>query len=271
MTRQRSNPVWRVVLVILATTATAAAADDEGDGFIELFNGKDLTGWKVKGDEGGFWKVGTASLDPKDPRELVVDPAGKELINARRRGRDIYSEKEFGDAIIELEVMVPRGSNSGIYIMGEYEIQVCDSYGREKLTQGDMGAIYSAAAPSAQASKAPGEWQSYHIRYRAPRFDADGKENRQRQGRAGCPERRGDPQGCRGPGSHRRQPPQPRGRSRSAPVPGRPWPGVLSQDPRQASRLPALIGATARRCSHIYPVCPGQRRWPLGVVRPTSA
>ena len=68
MTRQRSNPVWRVVLVILATTATAAAADDEGDGFIELFNGKDLTGWKVKGDEGGFWKVGTASLDPKDAR-----------------------------------------------------------------------------------------------------------------------------------------------------------------------------------------------------------
>jgi hypothetical protein len=176
MTRQRSNRVWRLVLVILATTATASAADDEGDGFIELFNGKDLTGWKVKGDEGGFWKVGTATLDPNNARELIVDPAGKELINSRGRGRDIYCEKEFGDAIIELEVMVPRGSNSGIYIMGEYEIQVCDSYGREKLTQGDMGAIYSAAAPSAQASKAPGEWQTYHIRYRAPRFDAEGKK-----------------------------------------------------------------------------------------------
>jgi hypothetical protein len=168
-----------LVLVILATTATTAttvAAVDDSDGFIELFNGKDLTGWKIKGDEGGFWKVGTATLDPKEPSEVVVDPAGAELINAHRSGRDIYCEKEFGDAIIELEVMVPRGSNSGIYIMGEYEIQVCDSFGREKLTQGDMGAIYSAAAPSVQASKAPGEWQRYRIRYRAPRFDADGKK-----------------------------------------------------------------------------------------------
>ena len=180
MTRQHSNRVWRLVMVILATTvtATATAADKEGDGFIELFNGKDLAGWKVKGDEGGFWKVGTAKLDPNDPRELVVDPAGEELVNARRSGRDLYSEKEFGDAIIEVEVMVPRGSNSGIYIMGEYEVQVCDSFGREKLTQGDMGAIYSAAAPSAQASKAPGEWQRYRIRYRAPDSTRQGKRSR---------------------------------------------------------------------------------------------
>jgi hypothetical protein len=176
MTRQHKNREWYVLLVILATAAAASAAEEKSDGFIELFNGKELAGWKVKGDEGGFWKVGKAALDPNDPRELVVDPAGEELINAHRGGRDIYSEKEFGDAIIELEVMVPRGSNSGIYIMGEYEIQVFDSFGREKLTQGDMGAIYSAAAPSAQASKAPGEWQRFHIQYQAPRFDADGKK-----------------------------------------------------------------------------------------------
>jgi hypothetical protein len=60
--------------------------------------------------------------------------------------------------------------------MGEYEVQVLDSYGREKLTQGDMGAIYSAAPPLVNAAKAPGQWQRYHIRYRAPRFDADGKK-----------------------------------------------------------------------------------------------
>jgi hypothetical protein len=176
MTAQQGYRVWRVVLMILTTAVTATAADDDKDSFSELFNGKDLTGWKVKGDEGGFWKVGTVSLDPNDRRELVVDPTGKELINARRGGRDLYSEKEFGDAIITLEVMVPRGSNSGIYVMGEYEIQICDSFGREKLTQGDMGAIYSAAAPSAQACKEPGQWQSYKIRYRAPRFDAAGKK-----------------------------------------------------------------------------------------------
>ncbi|MHB0958601.1 MAG: 3-keto-disaccharide hydrolase [Pirellulaceae bacterium] len=175
MTKQPAHCIWCVMIVVLAA-ATAAAADKENEGFIELFNGKDLSGWKIKGDEGGFWEVGSATLDASDPRELVVNPTGEELINARRSGRDIYSEKEFGDAIIELEVMVPRGSNSGIYVMGEYEVQVCDSFGREKLTQGDMGAIYSAAAPSTQASKAPGEWQRFHIRYRAPRFDAEGKK-----------------------------------------------------------------------------------------------
>jgi hypothetical protein len=60
--------------------------------------------------------------------------------------------------------------------MGEYEVQVLDSYGREKLTQGDMGAIYSAAAPRVNASKPPGEWQRFQIRYRAARFDAQGNK-----------------------------------------------------------------------------------------------
>lgn len=162
-----------LVLAIAAAWAVPAAAED--DGFIELFNGKDLSGWRVQGGEGGHWTVGTASLHPDDPREFVVDE-GNELVNARSRGRNLYSELEFGDAVIELEVMVPQRSNSGIYIMGEYEVQILDSYGRERLTQGDMGAIYSAAAPRVNASKAPGEWQTYHIRYRAPRFGADGNK-----------------------------------------------------------------------------------------------
>jgi hypothetical protein len=178
MTRQRDVRFGCVALTMLAVVlpATLAAAQESKDGFIELFNGKDLSGWKIVGDEGGYWKVGTASVDPKNPGELVVDPSGKELINARHGGRDIYSEKEFGDAIIEVDVMVPRGSNSGIYLMGEYEVQVFDSFGRDKLTQGDMGAIYSAAAPSAQACKEPGTWQTFKIRFRAPRFDAQGKK-----------------------------------------------------------------------------------------------
>ena len=93
MAMQQGNRVWRVVLMILTTVATATAADDDKDNFSELFNGRDLAGWKVKGDEGGFWKVGTATIDPNDPRELVVDPAGHELINTHRGGRDLYSRE----------------------------------------------------------------------------------------------------------------------------------------------------------------------------------
>lgn len=61
-------------------------------------------------------------------------------------------------------------------VMGEYEIQVLDSYGRTESGMGDMGAIYGAAVPSKNASKAPGQWQKYVIEYRAPRFDAKGKK-----------------------------------------------------------------------------------------------
>ncbi len=72
--------------------------------------------------------------------------------------------------------MVAKGQNSGIYMMGEYEVQVLDSFGKEKVGAGDMGGLYNAAAPRVNASKAPGEWQKFVIDFRAPRFDADGKK-----------------------------------------------------------------------------------------------
>ena len=72
--------------------------------------------------------------------------------------------------------MVPQESNSGVYIMGEYEVQVLDSYGHARLNNGDMGAVYGAAPPAVNASKKPGEWQQYVIEFRAPRFDASGRK-----------------------------------------------------------------------------------------------
>jgi hypothetical protein len=67
--------------------------------------------------------------------------------------------------------MVPKGSNSGIYLMGRYEVQILDSFGRDKLTYQDMGAIYSVAVPKVNACKKPGEWQKFVIDFQAPRFD----------------------------------------------------------------------------------------------------
>jgi hypothetical protein len=142
----------------------------------EPFNGKDLAGWKTKGAaEKSKWKVGKAALDPADPRKFAVTEGG-ELVNAQGGGVDLYSEAKFGDALIELELMVPKGSNSGVYVMGEYEVQVLDSFGKEKMGQGDIGALYGVAAPKVNASKAPGEWQKMTIDFRAPKFDADGKK-----------------------------------------------------------------------------------------------
>lgn len=141
------------------------------------FNGKDLTGWKLKGKaEKSQWKVGSATMDEKNPGQLVYSPEGTQLVNAGKGGIDVYSEAKFGDCRIEVEVMVPKGSNSGIYVMGEYEVQILDSWGRAKVGPGDIGGLYGAAAPRTNAAKKPGEWQSFVIDFQAPRFGADGKK-----------------------------------------------------------------------------------------------
>jgi len=150
-----------------------------GDAVV-LFNGKDLNDWVVKGDKKkSKWVVGTAAVSPDNPKLLVAKAGGGDMVNlAGDHGSslDFYSKAKFGDCRIELEVMVPKGSNSGIYVMGEYEIQVLDSWGRVRMGSGDMGAIYGAGAPLVNASRRPGEWQKYVIEFQAPRFNANGRK-----------------------------------------------------------------------------------------------
>ena len=167
------------VMVVFCVYGSVFAADQEPV-VVKPINGKNLDGWKVKGDDlsNSHWKIGLAQLDPKDATKLVVEPATGEkaqLVNAEKAGVDIYTEEKFGDCVIELQLMVSKGSNSGIYLMGEYEVQVLDSWGREEMTQGDFGAVYSFAAPKVNASKEPGEWQTVRIEFFAPKFDGDKK------------------------------------------------------------------------------------------------
>jgi hypothetical protein len=148
---------------------------------VEPFNGKDLAGWELKEPKDrSHWKVGVAKVDPQATDTIVLSeaPAGEkgELVNVLGKGVDIYTQAKFGDAVIEVEVLVPRGSNSGIYVMGEYEVQILDSFGKEKLGPSDIGALYRAAAPQVNSIKKPGEWNKFVIDYRAPRFDDSGKK-----------------------------------------------------------------------------------------------
>ena len=144
------------------------------------FNGRDLNDWEVKGEESkSKWTVGVAEMSAENPKTLTVRKGKGEMINAAVHhgdSVDLYSKARFGDCRIELELMVPKGSNSGIYVMGEYEVQVLDSYGKEKMDSGDMGAIYGAAVPPVNACRTPGRWQKYVIEFLAPRFDANGKK-----------------------------------------------------------------------------------------------
>lgn len=161
-------------------SGSAGAAD--ATEVMRPFNGKNLEGWKNRrGDGQNLWRVGTATLDARDRKRLAFASGGQELINlapGHGAGLDLYSEGvHHGDAVITLEVMVPEGSNSGIYVMGEYEVQVLDSYGNDANPgPGDMGAIYGAQPPRNPKYRAPGEWNNYEIHWQAPRFDAQGKK-----------------------------------------------------------------------------------------------
>ena len=154
--------------------------DSKYDDAVLLFNGKDLDDWMFQGGkQRSKWVVGKAQMSPDDPKLLVAEEGQGEMINVvSRHGEsvDIYCRENFGDCRIELQLMVPKGANSGIYLMGAYEIQVLDSYGRAKMGRGDMGAIYGASPPPVNACKKPGEWQRYVIEFQAPRFDAGGKK-----------------------------------------------------------------------------------------------
>lgn len=165
----------KLPLFLLCTAATAFAGPESP------FNGKDLTGWEIKNKAAAKWTVGETKMSTADEKMLDVKPGAGALVNVvagHGQSHDIYSTEKYGDMRLELEVMVPRGSNSGIYVMGEYEVQVFDSHGRKDMTPGDMGAIYSAAVPRVNASKAPGEWQKYVIEFRAPKFDGKGQKTK---------------------------------------------------------------------------------------------
>jgi len=118
---------------------------------IQLFNGKDLTGWKVMGNNNG-WRVENGIL----VNDAKQEP-GRHVAYA-----NIRTEREFEDFNLTCEVRVPKNGNSGIYLRGIYEVQVADTYGK-KLDPHNMGAIYSRITPVTNAEKPAGEWQTFDI------------------------------------------------------------------------------------------------------------
>jgi len=137
--------------------APPAAPDLSGVKFgtpINLFNGKDLTGWKLineKQKNGFYAKDGILGTDP-------AQVEGQEHISYG----NLRTEQEFEDFNLKLEVNVPEGSNSGIYLRGMYEVQVADTY-KKPLDPHNMGALYSRITPSVNAEKPAGTWQSFDI------------------------------------------------------------------------------------------------------------
>ena len=130
--------------LLLAGSAACQAAQDE-EGWVSLFNGKDLAGWKLRhANRKQTWQVVDGALYNSD------------------RGSDIHTEQTFKDFKLHIEFKVPRGGNSGVYLRGRYELQVADSFGR-KPGKGGCGALYGKFAPAQEACKKADEWQSFDV------------------------------------------------------------------------------------------------------------
>jgi hypothetical protein len=130
--------------------------------------------------------VGAVALNAGTPRDFTPTPGEGVLLNsATVRTSNLITEAEFGDVEAHVEFCVPRGSNSGVYLMGRYEVQIFDSWGVKEPQSTDCGGIYARWSkeekrkveghpPRVNASRQPGEWQTFDIVFRAPRFDASG-------------------------------------------------------------------------------------------------
>ncbi len=121
---------------------------------VDLFNGKNLEGWDLMGEHAtNGWGVTDGILvnDPVQPEK------GEHIAYGNLR-----TTNTFEDFRLEVEVNVPKGSNSGVYLRGIYEVQVMDSYGKE-LDPHNMGALYSRITPLLAAEKPAGEWQTMDI------------------------------------------------------------------------------------------------------------
>ncbi|MFB3788605.1 MAG: DUF1080 domain-containing protein [bacterium] len=173
-------------LLVLAPGTALFAAETRGPAPVPLFNGKDLSGWKAMQEPGEWLAAGQVAMSPKNNKVFDIQPGTGILVNGPKGNTsNIYTGYQHGDCQLHIEFVVPKDSNSGVYFQGLYEIQILDSFGKEKLEFGDCGGIYAryqdektyeGHPPRVNASKAPGEWQSFDVTFRAPRFDANGKK-----------------------------------------------------------------------------------------------
>ncbi len=171
----------RIQLTLLTIVGLTSVAADENKA-TSLFNGKNLGGWKFRGGAQSAprskWSiVGAITLNPKLANRFESKPGTGILLNGGDgHGVDILSEVQHGDCELHIEFNVPKGSNSGVYFQGQYEVQILDSYGNKDLKYGDCGGIYNTAPPRLNASLPPGEWQTFDVVFHAPRVDAQGQK-----------------------------------------------------------------------------------------------
>jgi hypothetical protein len=166
------------------TMAALLAGAQEAAPAVELLASNDLSAFR--GPTHAWTIVGDIGLSPKDDKVLETKPGQGILFNGGRTP-DIVSKQAFGDLQLHVEFMIARHSNSGVYLMGSYELQIYDSFGVEhdKYPGIECGGLYprwinnqdvEGHSPNVNASLPAGQWQTFDVTFRAPKFDEKGKK-----------------------------------------------------------------------------------------------
>jgi hypothetical protein len=155
-------------------------------GWRPLLNGHDLTGWHGENQAPPGWLTARSVTWKRvfSPTRLSIQSGpGDRIVNGQEgKAANLVTDETFGSFELYLEFMLAKGSNSGVYLHGLYEVQIFDSYGYNgPMTVGDCGGIYEqpdghgGSPPARNAARPPGEWQSLHVWFQAPSFDAAGR------------------------------------------------------------------------------------------------
>ena len=250
-------------LVLSCLVLTLLSVQDTGilsassRGWRTLVDGRSLEGWQAQDPSKPHeWRTAKAvHLTGKENRFFLAEPGKGIFVNGKTgRTQNLVTLEKFGDVEVHVEFNVSYKSNSGVFLMGLYEVQVQDDYGRPDIVFSMSGGFYArkindewigGTPPRMNACKPPGEWQAFDIKFRAPRFDANGKKSRERPlpgsplQRAPHPRERRDGRPQQRPHAH------PGGRQGTLDAPGRPRPGGLPQRAHSSPELTFRQGGGA--------------------------
>jgi len=182
----QSKKIW-VILLFVGILCSFLSVDAGAKDTSVILTGGDFSQWR--GNTGQWESVGDTFVKPGNNKLLSSKPGTGVIVNGPTgRTRNLLSKTEFGDVKAHIEFMVPKGSNSGVYFNGRYEIQVFDSWGVKKPKYSDCGGIYQrwddnrepkgyeGHSPRVNVSREPGQWQIFDVIFRSPRFDKKGRK-----------------------------------------------------------------------------------------------
>ena len=185
----------RALVACLALTVVSLAGlrgqDEQAAAPRELISGDVVSNFRPLDTD--VWKLAGHVEAVPGERKLVTAGTGTILVDVnpgKRPAAHLITKDEFGDVKVHVEFMIPAHSNSGVYLMGRYEIQILDSYGKPNTSFDELGGIYQrwneskpkgergyeGFTPYKNAALAPGEWQTLDITFHAPRFNAEGRK-----------------------------------------------------------------------------------------------